>query len=58
MKVPVNVLGVLIVINVFVMKGEAVYKLLLGRNWMHRVRCVHNYRNNTISIRGPDGKVR
>jgi len=25
---------------------------------MHRVRYIHNYRDNTINIKGPDGKLR
>jgi len=46
----VNVAGILALCKVYLVNGSAGYDLLLSRNWMTRVRCVHDHGQDFVSI--------
>ena len=49
--VPVNVSGVLTHCRAYITDGNTGYDLLLSRNWMRRVACIHDHGSDHVSIR-------
>jgi len=56
--VEINVEGVVAGIKAYVLPVEMGYELLLGLNYMSRVRMIVGYNDHNITMRGNDGVVR
>jgi len=53
--IEVNCWGTVAQCKVYLVDGNAGYDILLSRNWMKRVGCVHDHGEDHVSIQGKDG---
>ena len=49
-QIPINTSGVLVTCKVYITDRSLGYDLLLSRNWIYRVGCIHDYGSNYITI--------